>query len=263
MVSGIAGRERLALPLKDKYRMISAFNLISAFSQWRLAKVWQSARWVQRLVMCTADLAALLVTAVILTLFVTGGPIYAKEGVKMNFKRIPVQFIAALGEPDASAGGGAQAWGLWPLDPGPRGVRLNRFDRLQAAGGVAPAGWRFDNADWWLEENGLIMEQPNVPLEPGRYLVTGDREVTTVLTVYPADERGDRRWELADGATLYDVTHLGCRSARYTAGTSDGSCSPANAPQDAFRVAPGAAMPAVEGCQKQDYAVLFVIGVED
>jgi hypothetical protein len=185
----------------------------------------------------------------------------SQRGDEMSFKRIPVQFIAALGEPDATSGSGAQAWGLWPVDPGPRGVRLRDYDRLQQAGGVAPAGWRFDNTDWWLEENGLIMEQPDVPLAPGQYLVTGDREVTTVLTIHPADAQGERRWELADGATLYDVTHLGCRSARYSPTPGNESCSPANAPQDAFRVAPGAAMPPVEGCSKQDYAVLFVIGV--
>ena len=180
----------------------------------------------------------------------------------MSFKRIPVQFIAALGEPEATSGSNAQDWGLWRFDPGPRGVRLSRYDSLQKSGGVAPAGWRFDNADWWLEENGLIMEQPEFPLEPGRYLVTGDREVTTVLTVYPSDNNGNRRWELADDATLDDVTHLGCRSARYTPANGAAACSPAEAPRDAFRVAPGAAMPPVAGCVKQDYAVLFVIGIE-
>ena len=191
--------------------------------------------------------------------------VHAADGSEMQFKRIPTQFIAALGDPAATSGGGAQAWGLWPVDPGPRGVRLNRYDRLQAAGGLAPAGWRFDASDWWLEENGLIMEQPEFPLAPGQYLVTGDREVTTVLTIHAAGENGDSRWALADGATLYDVTHLGCRSARYTPATGDGSCAPVNAPRDAFRVAPGAAMPPVEGCKKQDYAVLIVIavGVED
>jgi hypothetical protein len=114
-----------------------------------------------------------------------------------------------------------------------------------------------------LEENGLLMEQPEFPLAPGQYRVSGGREVTTVLTVYPADAQGDSRWELADGATLYDVTHLGCRSARYTPApaTDANLCSPANAPQSAFRVAPGAEMPPVEGCAKQDYAVLFVIAV--
>ena len=183
----------------------------------------------------------------------------------MNFQRIPVQFIAALGEPGASSGNNAQAWGIWTVDPGPRGVRLASYTQLVDSGGVAPAGWRFDPANWWLEENGLIMESPAFPLASGRYLVTGDREVTAVLTVYPADAEGNHRWELADGATLYDVTHLGCRSARYTPlpGTVVGpACSPANAPRDAFRVAPGAAMPPVDGCSKQDYAVLFVIGVE-
>jgi hypothetical protein len=186
----------------------------------------------------------------------------AANDMQIKFKQVrPIQFIAALGEPDANSGVGAEAWGLWPVDPGPRGVRLSRFDNLQLQGGVAPAGWTFDNSNWWLEENGLIMEPPQVPLAPGNYLVTGDRAVTTVLTVYPEDANGDHRWELADGATLYDVTHLGCRSAVYTP-SAEGSCSPVNAPQDAFRVAPGAAMPKVEGCVKQDYAVLFVVGVE-
>jgi hypothetical protein len=127
-------------------------------------------------------------------------------------------------------------------------------------GGVAPANWKFDSQDWWLEEHGLIMEKPTFPLRPGRYLVTGDREVTAVLTVH-RPENGNQRWELGDGATLYDVTHLACRSARYTPATSQKACSPANAPKTAFRVAPGRAMPPVDGCTKQDYAVLIVIGV--
>lgn len=183
----------------------------------------------------------------------------------MNFQRVPLQFIAALGEPDATAGQGAQNWGLWPVDPGPRGVRLWQYDELERANGIAPAGWQFDAQDWWLEENGLIMESPAFPLAPGTYLVTGDREVTTALTVYPPDADGDMRWELADDATLYDVTHLGCRSARYTPlpGADPQTCTPASAPQDAFRVAPGAAMPPVPGCAKQDYAVLFLIGIAE
>jgi hypothetical protein len=41
----------------------------------------------------------------------------------------------------------------------------------------------------------------------------------------------------------------------------DGFCSPANAKQSTFPVAPGGAMPQVEGCTKQDYAVLIVIGM--
>src|SRR5689334_19983280 len=77
-----------------------------------------------------------------------------------RFKRIPLQFIAALGDPKATSGNNAQAWGLWRVDPGPRGVRLSNYDKLQAAGGVAPAKWQFDSKAWWLEENGLIMESP-------------------------------------------------------------------------------------------------------
>jgi len=206
-------------------------------------------------------LAMCLVLSVYVTMVSPSQAVHAAAGDQMTFKRIPLQFIAALGEPDARSGDGAEAWGVWPVDPGPRGVRLNRYEQLQEEGGIAPAGWRFDAKDWWLEENGLIMEQPNVPLAPGQYMVTGDREVTTVLTIHPADADGNRRWELADGATLYDVTHLGCRSARYTPAPGNESCSPAMAPQDAFRVAPGASMPPVEGCIKQDYAVLFITGV--
>ena len=178
-----------------------------------------------------------------------------------NFRRIPTQFIAALGDPAATSGSGAQSWGLWRVDPGPRGVRLDNYEQLKAAGGIAPALWGFDSTDWWLEENGLIMENPDFPVPAGKYIVTGNREVVTMLTVHPIDKDGTARWELEDGAKLYDVTHLACRSARYTPATSDNSCSPARAPKNAFRVTPGALMPPVEGCNKQDYSVLFVIGV--
>jgi hypothetical protein len=125
---------------------------------------------------------------------------------------------------------------------------------------VAPAKWKFDAADWWLEEHGLIMEKPTFPLPPGKYLVTGDRTVTTVLTIHPKDKYGDQRWELADGATLYDVTHLGCRSARYTP-ASHGSCSPENARKTGYPILPGMTMPDVRDCRKQDYTVLIVIGL--
>jgi hypothetical protein len=79
------------------------------------------------------------------------------------------------------------------------------------------------------------MEKPTLPLPPGQYLVTGDRQVTTVLTIHPKDKDGNERWELADGATLYDVTHLGCRSARYTPEKADNSCSPENVRPTGFR----------------------------
>ena len=178
-----------------------------------------------------------------------------------RFRRVATQFIAALGDPDATSGRGAQSWGLWRQDPGPRGVRLDHYEQLKAADGVAPAQWKFDSAEWWLEEHGLIMEKPDFPVPPGKYMVTGDRRVTTVLTVHPVEKDGTQRWKLDDGATLHDVTHLACRSASYTPATSDHSCSPAKARMSSFPVAPGSPMPPVESCNKQDYAVLIVIGV--
>ena len=185
---------------------------------------------------------------------------YASGEDLSKYKRIEPQFIAALGDPGATSGNGAQSWGFWNQDPGPRACKLDHYPQLKATG-VAPAQWKFDASDWWLEEHGLIMEKPTFPLPAGKYLVTGDRKVTTVLTVHPKDKDGNQRWELADGATLYDVTHLGCRSARYTPAKAANACSPANAPTKGFPVNPGAAMPAVNGCHKQDYAVLIVVGV--
>jgi hypothetical protein len=208
---------------------------------------------------------AFLAAALLVMMVGLGQSVHAAGGGQPKFQRISTQYIAALGDPDATSGSGAESWGLWPLDPGPRGVRLSSLEQLEEAGGVAPARWKFDHTDWWLEEHGLIMEQPTFPIPSGKYLVTGDREVTTVLTIHPADKDGNSRWELNAHATLYDVTHLACRSARYTPTTGDGSCSPANAQKTAFPVTPGGVMPAVEGCKKQDYAVLIVIAlvVED
>jgi hypothetical protein len=127
---------------------------------------------------------------------------------------------------------------------------------------VAPAGWTFDPNDWWLEEHGIIMEAPRFPVSPGRYLVTGGRSVTTGLTIYE-----DGRWKLdnndsSKATTLYDVTHLPCRSARYRPSNTDAAaeCSPRNADPSQFPVRPGAPMPPVPGYSKQDYAVLFVVG---
>jgi len=207
----------------------------------------------------------LLGSFVLLSFNLSRNQAHAGSGGQTKVQRISTQFIAALGDPGATSGSGAQSWGLWPLDPGPRGVELNSYKRLKDAGGFAPARWKFDGTDWWLEEHGLIMEQPTFPLPPGKYVVTGAREVTAVLTIHPADRNGDRRWELDKGATLYDVTHLACRSARYTPAAAGGTCSPANVQRTAFPVAPGGAMPPVEGCTKQDYAVLIVtgMGVED
>ena len=199
--------------------------------------------------------------ALLILMTALGQPVHAVDEDQPKFKRISTQFIAALGDPDASSGSNAQLWGVWRQDPGPRGVRLSSYERLKAAGGVTPAQWKFDSADWWLEEHGLIMEKPEFPISSGKYLVTGDREATAVLTVYPVKKDGTQDWRLDNSVTLYDVTHLACRSARYTPVTSDNSCSPAKAQIAAFPVAPGGAMPPVESCNKQDYTVLLVIGV--
>lgn len=183
---------------------------------------------------------------------------------KKELQRYPsIRFIAALGDSTASSGSGADTWGLWRDDPGPRGVYLRDYERrIGSNAQVAPAGWTFDPTDWWVEEHGLLMSTPEpLPrksldkvtkaiLPEKSYLVTGDRDVTTVLTV-----RDDGSWALAKG-TLYDVTHLPCRSAAYTGKT----CAPKNANLKDFPVKPGADMPSISGCDKQDYAVLFVLG---
>ncbi|WNM60907.1 hypothetical protein [Candidatus Nitrospira neomarina] len=221
----------------------------------------QSTLWLPTLGTMLLIGRACLATAMLVMMAGLGQSVYAAGGGQPKFQRISTQYIAALGDPDATSGNGAESWGLWPLDPGPRGVRLSRLEELEEAGGVAPARWKFDHTDWWLEEHGLIMEQPTFPVPSGKYLVTGDREVTTVLTIHPADKDGNSRWELDDQATLYDVTHLRCRSARYTPTTGEGSCSPVNVQKAAFPVTPGGTMPPVKGCKKQDYAVLIVIAV--
>ena len=190
-------------------------------------------------------------------LFVTN--VYTPTG----FQRLPsIQFIAALGDPKASSGKfnpndvSSSAWGLWKKDPGPRGVWLRDYEKIfdEPNPPVAPAGWTFDSNDWWLEEHGIIMEQPIFPIQPGRYLVTGGRSVTTGLTI---DKDGS--WKLDEG-TLYDVTHLPCRSARYRPQNGI-EASPKQANLNDFPVRPGATMPTVPGYSKQDYAVLFLVGI--
>ena len=179
---------------------------------------------------------------------------------EMVFVPGETQYIAALGDPASTAGDNAGDWGFWPVDPGPRGVQITAYQTLIQNGNQAPAGWHFDSAAWWLEEHGLIMQSPDFPLPAGSYVVTGGRGVTSVLTIDPADSSGQRKWSLADGATLYDVTHLGCRAALYTA--LDGrSCSPDATPTGVFPMTPGVSMPNVQGCSKRDFQVLIVVGM--
>lgn len=191
----------------------------------------------------------------------------AASADEIKFARVsPIQFIAAKGDPKASSGTGADQWGLWEEDPGPNGVYIKNYEKqLVARNGKAPAGWRFNESAWWVEEHGLIMPTPDkLPLynynrnpatDGKRYIVTGDRSTQAMLTVSP-----DGSWKLSKG-TLYDVTHLPCRSAIYTP-TAEGSCVPNNKQQKLFPVKPGAKMPQFEGCNTEDWAVLFVIGEE-
>src|SRR3989475_8685443 len=139
---------------------------------------------------------------------------YASGEDLSKYKRIEPQFIAALGDPGATSGNGAQSWGFWNQDPGPRACKLDHYPQLKATG-VAPAQWKFDASDWWLEEHGLIMEKPTFPLPAWKYLVTGDRKRTTRLTVDLKDKNGNQRRVVGVVATLSDVTLVGYPSEIY------------------------------------------------
>ncbi len=179
---------------------------------------------------------------------------------ELKVKSIATQYIAALGDASATHGTNAEAWGLWAVDPGPRGVRLTQSSEFLAKG-VAPAGWVYDKADWWVEEFGRIMEKPQFPMPPGRYVVTNGTFTYAILTVQAKDASGHMAWALSDDTKLIHVTHLGCRAGRYRPETAGGICTPGNAAPEQFPVAPGAAMPPVPGCSKQDYHVLIVTGM--
>ena len=86
-----------------------------------------------------------------------------------------------------------------------------------------------------------------------RYVVTGDRDVTSVLTM-----RNDGAG--TSPRALYDVTHLPCRTGVYT--PRPAALASRWRRRSAFPVKPGALMPKFEGCNTADWAVLFVVGVE-
>ena len=54
----------------------------------------------------------------------------SSRNIMGGFKQVDTQFIAALGDPKASSGTGAEQWGIWRIDPGPRGVQLQNFKQL-------------------------------------------------------------------------------------------------------------------------------------
>jgi len=161
---------------------------------------------------------------------------------------------------ESTYGSGAETWGLWRIDPGPIGVWLRFYKLLQKAGNIAPAGWRFNIDDWWLDENGLIMKAPEFPMPSGKYYVTNGEEHISLLTVDPPDSKGKQTWSLSDNKTIADVTHGPCRSTRYTPENGLGTCSPVNASLDAFPLKPGEDPPPVQGCKRKKYAVLIVFG---
>lgn len=198
------------------------------------------------------------IRAALLALATVFAPIAARA--ETAFTPIPTQYIAVLGDKTASSGTGAESWGIWTIDPGPRGVRLSSYEALLAASGKAPAGWTFDPQSWWLEEHGLLMEAPQFPVPAGRYVVTGGREMQAVLTVEAPDANGAQAWSLDSGATIYDVTHLRCRAARYTPLETGQSCLPKSVNPAFFPMEIGTAMPVVEGCLQLDYQVLIVVG---
>lgn len=85
-------------------------------------RTWSMQRLIRR---------ACLATALLVTIVVVAQAVHAADGGQTKFTRISTQYIAAMGNPGATSGNGAQLWGLWPLDPGPRGVKLNRYQSLQ------------------------------------------------------------------------------------------------------------------------------------
>src|SRR5258708_21946206 len=96
-------------------------------------------------------------------------PVHASGVDLSKFRRIEPQYIAALGDPGATSGNGAQSWGVWNQDPGPRACKLDHYSQLKATA-VAPAQWKFDPSDCWLEEHGMIKPKPTSPLLPRQYL---------------------------------------------------------------------------------------------
>jgi hypothetical protein len=177
---------------------------------------------------------------------------------QVKVRRVRNQYIASLGGPDATSGTGAETWGIWEEDPGPKGVWLRFYKLLRKAGNLAPNGWRFDIDDWWLDENGLLMKAPKFPIPPGRYYVTNGEEHISLLTIEKPDHLGQQRWKLSDGKTIANVTHGPCRSARYTPQHGSGSCTPQDISLEQFPLELGQQLPNVQNCDKMNYSVLIV-----
>ena len=59
-------------------------------------------------------------------------PVHASGVDLSKFRRVEPQYIAALGDPGARSGSGAQAWGLWGRSTRGRGVW--ELERLRPSG---------------------------------------------------------------------------------------------------------------------------------
>ena len=75
---------------------------------------------------------------------------------QVKVRRVRNQYIASLGAPDATSGTGAETWGIWEEDPGPKGVWLRFYKLLRKAGNSAPSGWRID-----IDEPGMLARPPS------------------------------------------------------------------------------------------------------
>lgn len=154
-----------------------------------------------------------------------------------------------------TSGDGAREWGVWRTDPGNTGVRFSGIPQLEATG-RAPRGWSFNPEEWWVEEHGMIMTNPD-PLPEGRYKVVWLNRRAGYVPTVELTISGDS-WTLSHGANLHDVTHGPCRSAKYTTPARGGHCVPDDIPQSRFPMPSGSVMPDVPGCDRVDYRVLFI-----
>ena len=89
------------------------------------------------------DLPHAFATVLLVMVAGLGQSVHAIGGGQPKFQRISTQYIAALGDPDATSGSGAES-GLWPLDPGP-GSAVKPLEELEEAGASPRHAGKFDH----------------------------------------------------------------------------------------------------------------------
>ena len=115
-----------------------------------------------------------LVRSVVASTLATISMPQACSAAERQWKRVnPIQFIAANVDPTGggnqqSSGTGADSWGIWTVDPGPRGVQLRDYSKLEKNNGVAPAKWQFENelASWGEDYAAVPSGTQVVPKSP-------------------------------------------------------------------------------------------------